>query len=210
MWKVLKAELQYTRDVLIVVYTIAVLFWVVAIYADWAIYNYMWNTTITYFILMGILASVTMNEKRYRFHSALPVTPMQLVIADGLYIILAQIPMCILWIALLLYRSDGTAETLWAMLANNATILSVTTIFGIHYHLGFFGTTRYRRLNWGLLLALILTMAGLGYFGRLDDVARFLWRHYASGPGALITILVWIALSVLSGVVFLRRRSYLA
>jgi len=34
-----------------------------------------WNTTIVYFILMGIIGSVGIAEKRYRFHSALPVTP---------------------------------------------------------------------------------------------------------------------------------------
>jgi hypothetical protein len=60
------------------------------------------------------------------------------------------------------------------------------------------------------LLAFLLTVASLGYFRKLDPVARFLWLHYASGPGALISVVLCAALFVASAKVFLRRKSYLA
>jgi hypothetical protein len=96
------------------------------------------------------------------------------------------------------------------MLANNATILSVITLFGIHYHLSFFETKKFKRINWSLFLALILTMIGLGYFGKLDEVSGFVWGYYASSVGALVSFLICAALTILSGTLFPRRKCYLA
>ena len=79
MWQILKTEFRYTRDALILAYTIAAIFLVIAVIRDgYGIYNYMWNTTIVCFIFMGITGSSTVNEKRYRYFSTLPVTAEQL------------------------------------------------------------------------------------------------------------------------------------
>jgi hypothetical protein len=212
MWQILKAEFSYTRDALILAYTIAAIVLVLALTVNgWDIYDYMSNTTVVYFILMGILGIGTINEKRYRYLSTLPVSPQELAIVDGLYVIFVQFGMVLLWMLyLLISRESLTPEVLWAMIANSASILSVITIVGIHYHLGFFGTDKYKRLNWLLLLIFLLTMAGIGYAGKIDGVVRFMWPHYASRHGALASVLLCLALSVLSANLFVRRKSYLA
>ena len=51
MWQILKTEFNYTKDALMFAYTIALLFFIVANLWSWGIHNFMWNTTITYFIL---------------------------------------------------------------------------------------------------------------------------------------------------------------
>src|SRR5262245_33374289 len=140
MWEILKAEFRYTRGALIVGYIIALLFLIFAIVSEnYGLYNFMWNTAIVYLILMGILASATINEKRYRLYAMLPVTPHQIALMDGLYVLFVQLGMSLLWLIYLLATTGTvTRELLWLMLANNATILSLITIIGIHYHLGFF------------------------------------------------------------------------
>src|SRR5215831_14809665 len=188
MWQILKAELSYWRDALILIYFIATAFLIVAVVANWDIYNYMWNTTTIYFIFMGIVGATQIHEKRYRYHSTLPIKPLDLVGVDALYVLLVQLGMLVLWILYMLLKGVSvTSELFWVMLANNATILSITTLFGIHYHLNFFETKKFKRINWSIFVGLILTMIGLGYFGKLDEVSRFVWRYYASGVGALIS-----------------------
>jgi len=211
MWQILKTEFRYTRDALIIAYLITAAFFVIALLRDnYGIYNFMWNTTIIYFIFMGITFSVYVNERRYRFFATLPVTPEEITIVDGLYVLLVQLGMCVFWLLYLVFRPETiTSQVLWAMLANSATILSLVTVFGIHYHLGFF-EPKYKRVNWLILLAFILTVASLGYLRKLDEVARVVWVHYASGHGALISLLLCTALSVASARIFLRRKSYLA
>ena len=168
------------------------------------------RNSITYFIFMSIAGGITINEKRYRYHSALPVTARELAVADVLYVVLVQAGMSVLWIVYLFFRRESaTSEALWAMTANNATIVSVITLLSIHYHLSFFETKKYKRLNWAFVLTFILFVIELGYFGKLGAVAKTVWRYYASGRGAFISFLICGWLLLLGGAVFERRRSYL-
>src|SRR5262245_3628697 len=98
MWQILKIELRYTRDALIVGYMIAAIFFTLAVVYDWGVYNYMWSTTMTYFILLGIVGGQAIGEKRYRYYAALPVTPSDIALVDVLYILLLQLGMFLLWI----------------------------------------------------------------------------------------------------------------
>jgi hypothetical protein len=171
----------------------------------------MWNTTIVYFILMGILGASTFNEKRYRYYTILPVTPQDVAIADGLCVLLVQLGMSVLWIWFLLFRPENLGkETLWVIVANDAVIQIVVTLFGIHYHAGFFERKKYKRLNWLFLLTLVAAVALHSYFRNLRPIARAAWRHYTSAPGAFVLVLVWIAVLALYREVYLRRKSYLA
>src|SRR5262249_40925290 len=151
------AELDYWSDALILTYTIAAGFMVGAILIDgWGFHNLMWNTTITFFIFMGIAASTTFNEKRYRLFNILPVRPLDVAVADALYVLLVQLGMSVFWIVYLLFRPEQAGlETLWLVISSNALILTVITIFGIHYHAHFFETTKYTWLNWLLFLLFV-------------------------------------------------------
>lgn len=212
MWHILKTELDYTKEGLMFAYAITLLFFIAAVYWEsWGLFEYMTNTTITYFIAMAILGSEADGEKRTRFLAGLPTTPRQLAMADLVYVTLVQLGMVLLWIGLLLFKpEEATPRTFWGMLSQNGLVLSVITIFIIHTHLGFYGAKKYKRLTYGILLALILAAAAVAYFGDGKAVARFLWRHYISASGALTSTLLWLGLSYLSVIIFVRRKSYLA
>lgn len=211
MWQILKAEFRYTSYALIVAYSIAILFLVAALRGDWGFYNYMWNTTIVYFIFMGLTGTMTFNEKRYRLYSMLPVRPDDIGVADGLYVLLVQFGMSVLWIFYLLCKPNEIEPgAVWMIVANNALILTVITLLGIHYHAGFFDTTRYKRLNWLALLSSIAVIVLYSVTNDMFRIVRVLSRYYATPPVAFALVLVWIAVSALSGEVFRRRKSYLA
>jgi hypothetical protein len=165
----------------------------------------------TYFIFMGIVGSMGINEKRYRLYTMLPLRPQEVLVADMLYVLIVQLGMSALWILYLLFKpEDIQRETLGVVLANNALILTVIMLFGIHYHLAFFETKRYRRLNWLALVTASGAIVANAASGNSLSVAGFLRRHYASAPVAFALVLLWIGVSALSGEVFRRRKSYLA
>jgi hypothetical protein len=207
-----QTELDYTKEGLMFAYAISMLFFIVAAYWEsWDIFSYTANTTIVYFITLGIVGSEEDKELRTRYYALLPVVPQQLAIMDLLYVTLFQLGMFPLWLGLLIFKPESaTAGTLWGMLSQNGLLLSVITIFIIHHHLGFFGAKKYTRLTYGILLALALLVAGLVYFGHINAVAKFLWRHFMSASGALFSTLLWLGLSYLSVSIFVRRKSYLA
>ncbi len=211
MWHILKTELDYTKEGLMFAYAITLLFFIAAVYWEsWGLFEYMTNTTITYFIAMAILGSEADGEKRTRFLAGLPTTPRQFAMADLVYVTLVQLGMVLLWIGLLLFKpEEATPRTFWGMLSQNGLVLSVITIFIIQTHLGFYGAKKYKRITYGILLALVLLAVGLVYFGHINAVARFLWRHFMSVSGALVSTLLWLGLSYLSVIIFVRRKSYL-
>lgn len=212
MWKIFNAEIRYHKLVLTIAYTIAMLFFVAAaLWRDWDIFGYMANTAITYFIAMGVIGSESDKEKRVRYHAGLPVTPTQLGLVDLIYVTLFQFGMILLWVILLFFKpQSATATTIWGMLSLNGLLLSLVNVLIIHTHLGFYGEKKYKRITYGILLALASLVVGLVYFGHINAVARFLWRHFRSVSGALVSTLLWLGLSYLSVVIFVRRKSYLA
>ncbi len=212
MWQILKTELAYTKEGLLFTYAITLLFFIAAAYWEsWDMFGFMANTTITYFIAIGIIGSEGDGEKRTRLLAGLPATPRQLAMVDLMYVALFQLGMALFWLGLLPFKPDeATPQTFWGMFSQNSLLLSGITIFIIHHHLGFFGMKKYKRLTYGILLALALVVVGLVYFGYINAVARFLWRHYRSASGALVSTLLWLSLSYLSVSLCVRRKSYLA
>jgi hypothetical protein len=212
MWHILKAELDYTKEGLLIMYTIAILFFIAAaLWHDWDVFGYMANTAITYFIVMGIIGSESDKEKRIRYYARLPVAPPQLGLVDLIYVTLLQLGMFLLWLGLLLFKPESaTARTFWGMLSLNGLLLSLIAVFIIHTHLGFYGAKKYKRITYGILLALALLVVGLIYFGHINAVTRFLRSHFVSVSGALVSTFLWLGLSYLSVIIFVRRKSYLA
>jgi len=212
MWQILKAELDYTKESWMFAYVITLLFFIAATYWEsWDVFGYAANTTIVYLITMAIVGSEADKEQRTRYYALLPIVPQQLAIMDLLYVTFFQLGMFLLWLCMLLFKpANATASTVWGLLSQNGLLLSVVTIFIIHHHLGFFGAKKYNRITYGILLALALLVVGLDYFGHMNAMAKFLWRHYMSVSGALVSTLLWLGLSYLSVIIFVCRKSFLA
>jgi hypothetical protein len=212
MWQILKAEFHYTKHGLMIAYTIAIFFFIAAaLWRNWGVFGYMANTAIIYFITMGIIGAEGDNEKRVRYLTRLPFTPQQLGLIDLIYVTLFQLGMFLLWAMLLFFKPHrAIAATFWGMFSLNGLLLSLINVFIIHTHLGFYGTKKYKRITYAILFALFLLVIGLVYLGYIKTVAGFLWHHFLSASGALASTLLWLGLSYLSLVIFVRRKSYLA
>jgi hypothetical protein len=175
-------------------------------------FSFMWQTTVAYTIVMGVVGLEADEEKRTRYNALLPVRPRQLALLDLAYVTLPHLGMVALWFALLPFkpRYAAAATTYWAMASHSGLTLGLMALFIIHTHLGFFGDRRYRRIDYALLLTFGAAIASLVYTGWMGAVRRALFRHYASWTGALSATLLWLLLSWLSVVLYERRRSYLA
>lgn len=211
MWQILKTEFSYTKNWLLIVYAIALAFFMLAAYwENWNIFEYTRITALTYFIAMGVAGSEGDKEKRTRCYASLPITPRQIALIDFLYITFVQLGMFALWLGLLLFKPESaTARTFWGLLAQNGFILSLITIFIIHTHLGFFGSPKYTRFHYGIWITLFLLVAGLIYFGHGKIVSRFFSGYYKTAPLALFSTFLWLGLSWLSFILCERRKSYL-
>lgn len=212
MGTLLRTELRYSLPAWRIGYAICAAVLVAAVMLPkWDVFGYMLNTTITYFILMGILGASMDGEKRTRAQALLPIPPREVALCDLAYVALFQLGMVALWLAFLAFKPEfATGRTLWGMVTQNGLTLGLIALFIIHTHLGFFGAHRYRRITHSLGVAFGLSMGLLTYTGWMGPFARWIGRHYVSWSGALTATLLWLALFWLSVVLYERRRSYLA
>lgn len=212
MWLLLKSGLSYTKYALMFSYGICIIVMAGLAYtSDSDIYSYMGSTTLGFFITMGIIGAGADSEKATRFNAMLPLRPRDVALADLLYLVVFQLGMVLLWIALLAIKPEMfTRQAFWSMLSQNGLTLGGIMLFVIHTHLGFYETRTYQRLSYALSFSAALLIAGLIYFRQMDDVVGFLWRHYVSASGAIVSTALWLGLSYASVIVYVRRRSYLA
>jgi hypothetical protein len=211
MWSLMKAELDYTAPAWTFCYFLCiVVFGSLAVRNDWAIQVYMMNTTFAYMITMGVVGSEADGEKRTRSIALLPLSPLQAAIVDFLYLAVFQLGMIPLWMGVVALRGQPLdASTLWAMVSHSGLTLSLITGFLIHGHLTRFGRPDFKRLSYLVLFGLAACVVALDRFGQLGPLVRWLGQHYPAPSGALAGTLLWLALSGLSSLLYVRRRSYL-
>jgi hypothetical protein len=212
MLQILEAEFSYTKRSLMACYTISAMLLAAALMWDFVdVFGFASHTTINYFIWMGILGSESDKEKRSRLHASLPVLRRTVPLIDLTYVGLCHAGMVILWIVFLAIGYDRISErTIWGLLSLNGFILSLIVTFIIHTHLGFFDTKLYKRSVYALIFFVIAAMATLQYFGMFARLMGFLVRQLAMPSGAVVLNALALALSYLSIVLFIRRKSYLA
>jgi len=211
MWALMKAELDYTKAPWIFSYFLCtVVFGSLAVRNDWSIYVYMMNTSLCYMITMGVVGSQADGEKRTRSIALLPLGPRRAAALDFFYVTLLQLGMVPLWMGVrALGERPSDASTPWAMVSHSSLTLSLITCFIIHGHFTRFGRHDFKRLSYLILFGLAACVVALDRFGQLGVMVRWLGRHYLAPSGALASTLLWLALSGLSTMLYVRRRSYL-
>jgi hypothetical protein len=211
MWALIKAELDYTTPAWILCFVLCIaVFGSLAVRNDWAIYVYMVNTSLAYMVTMGVVGAEADGERRTRSIALLPLSPRQAALFDFLYLGVFQLGMVPLWMGVLALRGEPLrASTLWAMVSHSGLTLSLITCFIIHGHLTRFGRPHLKRLSYLVLFGVAACVVALDRFGQLGLVVRWLGRHYPAPSGALASTILWLALSGLSTMLYVRRRSYL-
>ena len=211
MWALMKAELDYTKPAWIFCFFLCLaVFGSLAVRNDWPLSVYMMNTSVAYMITMGVVGIEADGEKRTRSIALLPLGPRQAALLDFLYVGVFQLALVPLWMGVLALRGEPLrASTLWAMVSHCGLTMSAITCFVIHGHLTRFGRPHLKRLSHLILFGLAASVVALDRFGHLGPASRWLWSHYLAPSGALASTFLWLALSALSTMLYVRRRSYL-
>jgi hypothetical protein len=211
MWTLVKAELDYTKHAwMFCFFLCTAVFGSLAVRNDWPILVYMMNTSAAYVITMGVVGLEADGEKRTRSIALLPLGPRRAALLDFVYVAVFQLAMVPLWLGLLAFRGEPLhASTLWSMVSHSGLTLSLITGFILHGHVTRFGRPAYKRLSYLVLFGMAAGVVALDRFGQLGLLVPWLWKHYPAPSGALASTLLWLALSVLGGMLYVRRRSYL-
>ncbi len=168
-------------------------------------------TGTTYFITLAIIGSTHDSEKRARFHAALPIRPAALAIVDVLFVALFQLGIILFWATHMLLQPGPVDSAILAGIFSGVAIAqSAIALMMINSHLRFLGEKMYRWLVYEFLLFAVLALAALQYAGVFMPVMRALLSQLKTFSGAVVMNLIWLGLSTLSVILFMRRKSYLA
>lgn len=212
MWLILKAELAYVRNGLLIGFSIAVCFLLGAlIFNAWSGLGFMLNTSIIYFISIGTLGSEADKEKRTRLHASLPIQPRQIGWAEQSHLLFFQLAMIVLWLihAAATARSID-AEMVASMLSVTGLLLAGINVFVAHTHLKFWGSKLFRWITFIALFLLIFLIFITIWLGSISTIWRFVTGLFFSIPGGLFFILLYLAMAATSIAVLARRKSFLA
>jgi hypothetical protein len=211
MWSILKADIEYSKLILIVAYSIGLVIIIFDIvFHTFDIDILMGMTTITYFISMWIIGSTDNKEKRDRFQTGLPNPLHQLSMARLLFVILFQAGMFVLWIALFLIKyTEDAHRIILNIFSVNVFNIIVVTLFVIYFDLGYFRTKMYRILFLVSASLVFIFLIWLSLQGHVQYPLSFGPEIQNSLTEALIYHIACIGLICFDYTIYLKRRSYL-
>ena len=212
MWMILKAELAYTRNGLLIGFAIAACFLLGAmLYSAWSGIGLMINTSIVFFISVGVLGSEAEKEKRTRILASLPVRPQEIGFVEQYYILFFYLSMVFLWLVHAVVDTQLlTSETFSAIFSIAGLVLALINAFVIHSHLGYWGGKRYKLLTVGTVFLLLLAVFLLAWQNSFQVVWRSASALFFSPAGSTICMVLYFLMASLAIAAFVKRKSYLA
>lgn len=221
MWKILKAEISYSRFGLGIAFTIILLIFFATLYFSVeGVYTFMPKSAIAFAIALAAMGSESDKEKRDRLYILLPQTIKQHSIVRLLFMIVFQLTVFCLWLAVyFLINFFGDPSAIWTMISFNAFVIIMITLFAIYGDLGHFHTQKYR----GIFFLTLITVLLLAYIQEPDlNLVRLieirhatymvsLYKNLLSSPiGAALSSMLCLGVLSLSCLIFTQRKSYLA
>ncbi len=221
MWQIFKAEIEYDKLGLAIMFTIILLFFFSTLYFSVeGVYTFMPNSAIAFAIAIAAMGSESDKEKRDRLYALLPQTLKRHSVVRLLSLVLLQLMVFCLWLAvffLINFARDPSA--IWTMISFNAFVIITITLFAIFSDLGHFRAQKYRGIFFVVLISVLL----LAYIQQPDlNLVRLieirhttyivsLYKNLLSSPlGAAGSTLLCLGVLSLSCSIFMRRKSYLA
>lgn len=212
MWQILKAEFQYYKNIVQIAYGVVLLFFVVALL--WlqtdtgALISF---STLAFAFSCIVMGAMHENEKRMRFHAALPVRPRDLGMVDALFCGFFFLGMCLLWLAHALLRTGRfEAPTLSNVIFGFANMQSAVAVFIISAHLRHVGRRNHQWIVFAVFFMIGAALTALYHAGHFWNVMHAFGRFFNSFAGALVAVVIWLALSATGVVLFAKRKSFLA
>ncbi|MBN2009761.1 hypothetical protein JW960_10500 [candidate division KSB1 bacterium] len=219
MWRFVKAELSYNRNVFMAFCSFTMLTFVTI--TNMELSGITVDTSVSQTIALSIMIlflSQRFNEKRTRLIQVMPFTQKQMAVGRISYQMLFWI------IAMLLYTISqfpliGHHPILWRILlfnftfiAGNAAYLICLDIWGNGFQLSSLNKMLISMALWFSIIIVNLLYVGNGLCLAINNPVIRRWTHiiYLSAPGAIVLHLLGIGLTLLSMQSFLRRHAYLA
>jgi len=221
MFRILFSEFNYNKNFFMFIFGLILLFFVGTIkYEQVDIYTFISNSSIIFFISIGIFGSASDKEKRERYHSLLPVSINTMGKQRLLFVILYQA--CVFFLWLILYFTEQIQENstlIWPMISIIMFNLILICLFVIYTDLGFYGIRFHKPI-----IALIIAGSIFLYSITLLNIKTYIFSEFKFEVPLFSTYMDFIKLPYgtifmtvlassmyyLSYVIFINRKSYLA
>ena len=213
MWKMLKAEFEYSKGIILTAYLLTFLTLIICWQLEvGGVYLLSAATTIIFFFSIPIMGSRSDKEKRDRFYVGLPVTLKQISVNRLLFMILFQAGIFFIWgIIFFLDHFGHDNQAIWTMITTSAFVIIIIEFFVLYHDFGYFQTGQYRMIY---IMTLIFFFSGL-----IGSVTNDLINPEAISFGNTIRKTFWDAavycmlcfgMLYFNHQLFMRRKSYLS
>ena len=220
MFKIIFSELEYYKYFFIFIYGLMFLLFLGTIKYDHIdLYSYMSNSSIIFYISIGIVGSASDNEKRERFQSLLPFSVKTMGKQRLLFVIFYQTSVFLLWLVIYVmgYIPENSA-LIWTMISINMFNLILICLFVIYTDLGFYGVRFHKPIVASIIAGSIflysITMLNIkSYVFAAFNFETPLFSTYMDfiklPYGALFMTMFAGILYYLSYIIYVNRKSYL-
>ncbi len=220
MFKILISELEYYKYFFIFIYGLILLFFLGTIKNEEIdLYFFMSNSSIIFYISVGIFGSASDKEKRERFQSLLPFSVNTMGKQRLLFVILYQTSVFLLWLVIYVtgYIQENS-DLIWTMISINMFNLIIICLFVIYTDLGFYGIRFHKPI-----VALIIAGSIFLYAITMLNIKNYVFSEFSFETplfsaymdfiklpyGALFMTMFAGILYYLSYIIFINRKSYL-
>jgi hypothetical protein len=221
MFKIIISELEYFKYFFSFIFGLILLFFIGAIkFEELDLYSFMSNSSIIFFISVGIFGGSSDKEKRERYHTLLPFSVKTLGKQRLLFIILYQAFVFLLWLVLYFVKYfPENSKLIWPLISIVMFNLIILCFFVIYTDLSFWGIKFHKPM-----IALIIAFSIFLYSMTILNLEVYVFSElnfntqlfsayidFIKLPyGAIFMTVLAASLYYLSYVIFINRKSYLA
>jgi len=221
MLKIIISELEYFKYFFTFIFGIILLFFIGALkFEELDLYSFMSNSSIIFFISVGIFGGSSDKEKRERYHTLLPFSIKTLGKQRLLFVILYQACVFLLWLIIYFVNYfHENPELIWPMISMIMFNLIIICFFVIYTDLSFWEIKFHKPfialIIAGSIFLYSITMLNIKVyvFSELNINTQLFSTYidFIKLPyGAIVMFVLAASLYYLSYVIFINRKSYLA
>jgi hypothetical protein len=221
MFKMMLAELKYNKIIFFIAYGMMLYIFMKTGYEKSNGYGFMVNSSILFFVIVGICVGTAVGENHHRLIALLPLSVKDTAIQNWLFLILIKASIFILWLILYftqLIRQDP--GIIWAMISFSMLNLIVIGLIWIGADLKYYDirypNTIFFLFLVGSIFLYIVTVNNIenDIFSKMDIAVPWLVEAYIKfikwPSGALFMTLLAGAVIYLSYTLSINRKSYLS
>jgi|GEM_PF-1907897 len=228
MWKIIKADFKYQKFIFIIPYAVVIAAIIANVSQGWRQHEHdMQGVRTVMAVMTGIIFLFNnwlkiIQEKRYRFIMLLPLSQWKIALPRIFFIILIWLSFLVMyWLGTSVIRPYRTDILFWDTLSFTGLVLTANAIFFIYYDFLYILTDTKQKVILGFIFLLSLFIGYIVFF--LFSVDEKSWNIFknlllpykddfsgitSNYVGAIVSLLIGIMMTILSVLVFGRRKTY--